>query len=250
LHNTQLKPTTYPSKAQSLSPSAQCAGVVDPSTVNNQMKSITHALLVLAAIVSMTACEIESVIRKADYFPTHHQAKWRYVETVFSGVDSTVFFKDTSTYQIGKDTVVDGKTYTLLTRSGGYSKRGIRKEGRRYYCLDFSNPFLGGEHLFLNDNLPVGSTWEVVSLAGNYKNIFTITAKIPEKRIRGKVYREVIEVQEKRLYRDRGDSGQFYPHYLIEHHYANNVGEVYAYYPSTSYIYYGDHSLELQEYTE
>jgi hypothetical protein len=99
----------------------------------------------------------------------------------------------------------------------------------------------------LKDNLPIGSSWEEVSLNGLYKHIFTIKGKPHEKRIKERVYKDVIDVEEKRLYKE-GNS--FYPHYIIQHSYAKNIGEIYAYYPSTSFLTYSDHILELLDYTE
>jgi hypothetical protein len=144
---------------------------------------------------------------------------------------------------------VEGKTYALLTGPiESYPfKRGIRKESNNYYYLDFKYSNRQREYIFLKDNLPVGGSWEEVSLNGLYKYIFTIKAKTPEKLIKGRAYREVIDVEEKRLYKE-GNS--FYPHYLIQHSYARNVGEIYAYYPATSFLTYSDHILELLDYSK
>jgi hypothetical protein len=154
---------------------------------NKKMKAITHLLLILTAIVTITACEKESVNSKADYFPTHHKAKWSYFDSYILRGDSTIYLTGTSTYQIKKDTIVEGKTYALLTGPiESYPfKRGIRKESNNYYYLDFKYSDRQREYIFLKDNLPVGGSWEEVSLNGLYKYIFTIKAKTPEKLIKG-----------------------------------------------------------------
>jgi hypothetical protein len=98
----------------------------------------------------------------------------------------------------------------------------------------------------LKDDLPAGSSWEEFSLKGYYKYVYTITARLPEKIIRGKVYRDVIEVQQERFIKE-GD-GRFSPMRPINHCYAKNVGEVYAYYPMYAFGTYADQQLELLEY--
>ncbi len=54
-------------------------------------------------------------------------------------------------------------------------------------------------------------------------------------------------MQEERFIRAAGDD--FAPHYRIMHCYARNVGEIYAYYPATSFLTYADQAMELLEYT-
>jgi hypothetical protein len=99
----------------------------------------------------------------------------------------------------------------------------------------------------LKDNRPVGSSWEESSEDGHSKIVYTITARPAQKLIQGKVYRDVIEVQEETLI--KGADDQFFRHYLVKHCYAKNVGRIYAYYPYPSFLTYGDQEVELLEYS-
>jgi hypothetical protein len=213
------------------------------------MKRATLLILIAALLAGVTACDHDPAAPKADYFPTGARSSWRYFNT-FIGSESMVYAVDTSTYAIEQDTIVDGKQYALLTLTDGWDipyQWGIRKVNGNYYSLQLGLYRRPKERLFLKDNLPAGSSWEEPSEDGQSKIVYTITGRPAEKRIGGKVYRDVIEVQEESLIRGAGD--QFVRHYLVKHCYAKNVGRIYAYYPYPSFLTYGDQELELLEYT-
>jgi hypothetical protein len=211
------------------------------------MKRATLFILTAALLAGVSACTNDPAEPKADFFPTPPSASWRYVNTAIGPSLSEVWSIDTTTFRIEKDTVVDGKKYALLAEAGGHRKQGIRKENGNYYCLSFNAYNRQSEYVFLKDNLPVGSSWEVFSSDGYYKHVFTIAAKLPEKTIRGKAYRDVIEVQEVESVKTA--DGEYASPGMIRHCYAKNVGEVYAYYPMYSFGTYSDQELELLEYT-
>lgn len=212
------------------------------------MKRAILIVLAAALMAGASACGHEPVAAKADYFPTAARTRWRYLDTFI--MESKAYGADTSSYVIENDTTVDGKRYALLTLILDWGQRyqwGIRKENGNYYSLQLGLYRRPRERLFLKDNLPAGSRWEEPSEDGQSKTVYTITARPAEKRIRGKVYRDVIEVQEETLV--KGADDQFVRHYLVKHCYAGNVGRIYAYYPYPSFLTYGDQELELLEYT-
>lgn len=206
-------------------------------------------LIAMAAVLlaGASACDNDPVAPQADYFPTRPNAAWRYANTSLYGFGSEEGSVDTTTFRIGKDTLVDGKKYILLANTTGRYKWGIRKENGNYYLLPFEEYNRYTERVFLKDNLPAGSRWEELSPDGYYRYVYTITARLPGKIIRGNVYRDVIEVEEERFF--KGSDGQFNAPGKIHHCYAKNVGEVYAYYPPYAFGTYATQKLELLEYT-
>ena len=211
------------------------------------MKRAILTIIAAALLAGVSACDNEPVAAKADYFPTRPNAAWHYANTSLDGFGSEVWGVDTTTFRIGGDTLVDGKKYVLLADPGGRYKWGIRKENGNYYSLPFEEFNRYTERVFLKDDLPAGSPWEELSPDGYYKYVYTITARLPEKTIRGNVYRDVIEVEEERFFRE--SDGQFNSRGKIQHAYAKNVGEVYAYYPPYAFGTYATQKLELLEYT-
>ena len=211
------------------------------------MKRAILSLLSAALLAGVSACDHEPVAAKADYFPTRPGATWHYANTTLNGFGSEVWGVDTTTFRIGEDTLVDGKKYVLLNQINGFHKWGIRKENGNYYFIPFEQYNRDTERVFLKDHLPAGSRWEELSPNGYYKYVYTITARLPEKTIRGQVYRDVIEVEEERFF--KGTDGQFVAPGKIQHCYAKNVGEVYAYYPPYAFGTYATQKLELLEYT-
>lgn len=211
------------------------------------MNKVTLFVLLGALLAGVTACDNNPAEPKADYFPTPRNGSWRYSNTALAPLRSEVWWVDTTTFRMEKDTVVNGKKYALLAETRGHRKQGIRKENGNYYSLSFNAYNRQSEYVFLKDGLPVGSSWEELSRDGHYKHVFTITARLSEKAIRGKVYRDVIEVQEEELV--KGADGQFVSPSTIKHCYAKNIGEVYAFYPMYSYGTYSAQELELLEYT-
>ncbi len=210
------------------------------------MKRAILLVLTAALLAGVSACTTDPAEPKADYFPTRANAAWHYANTAIGAAGTEAWGVDTTTFRIEKDTVVDGKKYALLAEAGGYHRQGIRKENGNYYCLSFNAYDQQSEYVFLKDNQPVGSRWEKMSRHGYYKHVFTITARIPEKMVRGKVYRDVIEVQEERFFKEI--DGQFSARRPVRHCYAREVGEVYAYYPVYAFGTYSDQELELLEY--
>jgi hypothetical protein len=211
------------------------------------MKRAILTLLSAALLAAVTACDNEPAAPPADYFPTRANAAWHYANTTLDGFGSEVWGTDTTTFRIGQDTLVDGKKYVLLADAGGRYKWGIRKEKGNYYLLPFEEFNRYTERVFLKDGLPAGSRWEEFSPDGFYKYVYTITARLPEKTIRGNVYRDVIEVEEERFFKGYGD--EYNSPGKIQHCYAKNVGEVYAHYPPYAFGTYATQKLELLEYT-
>ena len=210
------------------------------------MKRAILTLISAALLAAVSACDNEPT-PKADYFPTRPNATWHYANTALGNGGSEVWGGDTITFRIGRDTLVDGKKYVLLADARGRYKWGIRKENGNCYMLPFEEFNRYTERVFLKDNLPVGSSWEEVSPDGYYKYAYTITARLPEKTIRGKVYRDVMEVEEERFF--KGYGGEYNSPGKIQHIYARNVGEIYAYYPPYAFGTYATQKLELLEYT-
>ncbi len=210
------------------------------------MKRAILFILNAALLAGTSACTTDSAEPKTDFFPTSSGASWQYANAAIASFRSEVLWVDTTTFRVEKDTVVDGKKYVLLAEAEGHRMQGIRKENGNYYCLSFNAYNRQSEYVFLKDYLPVGSSWEAFSSDGHYKHVFTVTARLPEKTIRGKAYRDVIEVQEVESVKTA--DGEYASPGMIRHCYAKNVGEVYAYYPMYSFGTYSDQELELLEY--
>src|SRR5687768_811954 len=108
--------------------------------INEQMKKAILLVLAAALLAGVTACDKDSASPKGDYFPTRANATWHYANTAISGSDDLEeWWTDTTTFRIGKDTLVDGKTYVLLADTEGRYKWGVRKEDGNYYLLPFEN---------------------------------------------------------------------------------------------------------------
>jgi hypothetical protein len=102
------------------------------------MKRAILLLLGAALLAGLSACDHEPVAAKGDYFPTRPSATWHYANTALGSAGSEVWGVDTTTFRIGRDTVVDGKKYALLADTRGLYKWGIRKENGNYYSLPFA----------------------------------------------------------------------------------------------------------------
>jgi hypothetical protein len=209
------------------------------------MRKIRAASFFLFISMGFLGCDKDPTHPAVDYFPNRYAITWRYINSFFLYPDSALYHVDTTTYHIHTDTLVNGKTYALLTSEEIGLKRGIRKQNGNYYSLSFEYANPQEEHLFLKDYLPTGSSWEELSRDGGYKHTYTIVAKLTQKNIRGKAFPHVIDVEERRFYKS---GEEFYLHYVIQHSYARDIGEVYAYYPATSFRTYSDQAIEVLDY--
>lgn len=223
----------------------------------NKRKSFSlKASMSLCAAMLLFSCEVEP-LREApagdDYFPLQAGTSWEYREEFFStylqdgepeswGSSRFVIFAE-------KDTVVDGKAYLKLADTHLLYVRLLRKEGSSYYMreIDYGNR-LSEEVLFLDSSKAAGDSWTQEAKTGwgaDRKIRFEVKSVRKEAVIEGRVYQDVIEVEEHHYYRDL--SGEGSPAYIITHRYAKGLGEVWSYYPYPSRN-YANTRLSLTQY--
>lgn len=170
------------------------------------MKSTTTSICLLFIIIFFSQCKKEStttiidppVTVTKDYSPVTSGSTFTYSDSTNDLVTS---FTLTAT---GTNSTMFGKAYSKMTTSNGNTLfRG--KAGAKYYQLTSypsmsSNEF---ENIYLNDSLPVNSTWtvsfKILNVLGFPDSLTAVaTYKISEKgisrAIQGKLYTDVIHV--------------------------------------------------------
>jgi hypothetical protein len=177
------------------------------------------AFVLALLIVTLASCEKEEVSMQppsGDYYPSKIGNTWEYEFTHTSRWDTGVYV---SKQQALQDTVYEGKRYVY------FGLQLIRKENGNYYRrTNFYG--VGEEYIFLKDNLPVGGTW-THSSHPEHKAEFTIVAIHPVITMKGKKYKDVIEVQKQDFHIYDAEAG-FTLTQTLTTYYARNIGEIYS----------------------
>lgn len=124
--------------------------------------------------------------------------------------------------QASGDILVDDKYYAVIGGSNPLypSTLLVRKENGRYYGRGDSYGIYVPEFIFLQENLPVGSSW-TNELGGGYKDIYTIISIDKKRIVGGKEYNNTIEVKTEHYFND-----QLLLLFTKEHVYAEGIGIV------------------------
>jgi hypothetical protein len=165
--------------------------------------------LLFSALVTVLFCFTDCKKKKTDpgpqptgdFQPITTGSEWNY--TVTSGTTSSSY-KLTAT---NKDSVVNGRTYRVMTNSAGPNEY-YNKTGSDYYrfakLAEFNNQSV--ELLYLKDNLSKGQTWvetipinvvlppPVGTVPVTAKFTFTVAEKGIDYTVAGKIYKDVIKI--------------------------------------------------------
>jgi hypothetical protein len=115
-----------------------------------KMKKLFIAITVFVFVSSSCKKSTDTVV---EYYPLTTGSSWTYKSTPGNTYTLTV---------TNKDSVVNGRTYKVLSNSNGANNYQA-KIGTDYYRYVPTNAFpglTGLEELFLKDNLSVGTTWQ------------------------------------------------------------------------------------------
>ena len=204
----------------------------------------------LFVLLTSAGCKKEKLGSPISYFPLDEGKEWCY-EASING-DGEPFAQ--SNWKIEGDTVIDGKTYKLMTNYGEPYKA-IREEGGDFYKVKVTNLVINTkeELHFLKTTNPDGAAWEQVF--DQFKYEFS-QVLLPEFSFGGQTWKEVIEV--KALLFTKDQNGQFKP--LIDastdessyamYYFAKGIGIVYMSEPSafnqfSSFVYTVSNEMKL-----
>ncbi len=160
-----------------------------------------------------------SLPEKVNYFPTSFGSKYIYIN---GSTEMGLYdLYDTIKFTIKESLEESNKSYVMV-----YDKP-IRVENGNYYIWTSSELFIG-EHVFLKDNMPKGSSWgHTEGFQEPQKFYYTIQEIHATKEVNGKMYNNVIEVLEEIFWKNPDNN--YALSQSITHFYANNIGEIYWY---------------------
>jgi hypothetical protein len=192
--------------------------------------------VVIAAIALFSGCDdndAPTVALSGDYLPINSTSR-RFLREQFSQPDlADRHHTDTIRIAAAADVVLEGRQYHMLEYYSTWdSGNGIveshdvykyfRKEGSRYLSPSFNEE----DHIFLDTELPVGSSWSYTSPSREFRETYTIKAVNATRTFNGVTYTNVIEVESKLLVRD--DKGHFDRVNVTTRYFAKDIGEVYS----------------------
>lgn len=188
--------------------------------------------------VTVTAEATPPPVGTGDLFPLTPNSWWSYTDDLTNVEDSTLV---TNT----RNSVISGKTYSVLEYSNGAGEPALdsihyRKSGDEYYAYlpvdTYTNilfdPEVKGEILFLKENLKINDSWNSAEFPGTASNIsvklryvFTCTAANTTESRGGKTYPNVYFITAKPQLSNGGPyvaTGE-----EIEWHFAKGIGLIY-----------------------
>lgn len=159
--------------------------------------SFLFQLILLAAVFTGCSKDDDTSTAAANYSPLSVGSNWTYTGT--EGTSAPVTYKLTVS---SKDTLAMGKTYKVLTNSGGANYY-MTSSGSNYYRLNAFPSFgiTSFEDLYLMDNKNVNETW-TSSASFTYSGfpltaslLYTIKEKGITYTVNSKSYTDVIHVR-------------------------------------------------------
>lgn len=193
-------------------------------------KNLTGLLLFCIGTIALQACHDETV-SSGNYFPL--STRTLQYQDYFNQSDDDPYFQVPTLrpVEIAQEMNFDKREYRLISNllTG---QRIVRKQGNRYFARNqkYDGTF-DNEYLFLDSSLPEGSTWTEDMEGGAYYKIqFTIREKDASPEVFGKVFNNVIIVEETILRKGEISALTGYRYY------QRDVGEVFSY---THYPYSG-----------
>lgn len=159
------------------------------------MKIVKFLFAILIILSISSSCKKSDTIKVVDFLPLTVGSNWTYKNTPGSTYTLTI---------TNKDSIVNGKTYKVLTNSNGpnnYQTK-ISSDYYRYVPTNVFPGLTGLEELFLKDNVVVNGTWQTlqpitipgvgaVTMKMNYKVIATGVSKV----VSTVTYSDCIQVQ-------------------------------------------------------
>lgn len=203
--------------------------------------------VVVMALVLVSGCDDEhltSLPAKGDYFPASPPPRQFLREQFYNPDLADRYFNDTIRVVAGRDTVFDGMRihrldfYSMWDSGSGVIEvhdfyRFFRKEGSRYLSPSF-DPRME-DHIFLDSEKPVGSSWSYLSFYGDSKQTYTVKAVNATRTFNGKLYRDVIEMEMQTS--AWNTNGEEYLVQVSNRYFAKDIGEIYSL--SSWYVYAG-----------
>jgi hypothetical protein len=203
------------------------------------MKNTIKIILSILALYACDGAEIQPN-SSGDYFPLKDGQQWSYQRWIdFSSDDPVKTSFDTLTLLVSGDTVVEGKTYRVITDGYGNIDKIVRRSGVQYFGRhhEFYGTF-SHEYIFLDLSKAPGQSWSYVKDEGLTKTEYVIVSKNGKQTFLGIEYDNVVEV--KVNYYNLSSSGDFELWVSALHYYAEGIGEIYHYYPYPVSFTYGD----------
>lgn len=155
-----------------------------------------------------------SLPEKGNYYPTSMGSS--YIYKIGSTEMGLYDQYDTIKFTIKETFEDNNKSYTRVNGTP------IRVENGNYYVWTTSELFIG-EHIFLKDNLPKGSTWgHTEGFQDAEKFNYSIKDIHPKKEVDGKTYGNVIEVLEEIYWKNT--DGSYALLTSTNYFYAKNIG--------------------------
>ncbi|MDO1449117.1 hypothetical protein Q0590_22765 [Rhodocytophaga aerolata] len=158
------------------------------------MKNLLFSSILIFICFSACSKKDEAKPDELDYYPTSKNSQWKYVWELTS--NNEVNLENAKSQALG-DTIVDGKQYAMIgdpSMLQPYFPLLVRKENGKYYQRGEIYGKYGAEELFLQDNLPVGSTW-IIQDTPDIKTVNTIVSKDETRMIGGQEYKHTLEVK-------------------------------------------------------
>jgi hypothetical protein len=203
---------------------------------NRQLAFKFWGILIIVGISALSMscehCEMEVIKSlEGNYFPMTKGSYWEYEGNINCYVpDTAQGCYSTFKYSALGDSLAWDDNYKALSRDG-YPFKFIKRNNHEY----FSNGYYLPEYKFLDTSIPVNGKWvypdgEPDSL-DFYKVEFNILEVNASKKIKGKVYNNVIVVLYMQSGRQRIDD-EFEELSRSYHYYAKDIGEIYMRYPA------------------
>jgi hypothetical protein len=171
----------------------------------------------VAQVLPSPTQPIPTVAVKGDYQPTKTGSTWTYS----GALNYTVTAK--------KDTVFNGKIWSIFRNSSASSNAFFRKENGDYYqyALTPSNEVLN--LLYLKDTVSVGTSWinDVVLNGTKTRYQYTLIAVGLNKTVGASPFTNVLQVH-LNVYVDVSNSGNYTLYSKAEYYYAKDVGFIYS----------------------
>ena len=169
-----------------------------------------------------------------DYFPLDENTSVVYQQEFLSTGDETkTWWTDTTTLVVSGDTLIEGVVYKRIANQYGSLTKVVRQDGSKYYGRRHeAYGSFSKEYLFLDSSMPANSSWEHVKEDMGTKTEYIVKAVKAKEIVNGIEYSDVIKL-EVNYYNNYVDGVSWTHLGTASHIYANGVGEIYAYYPST-----------------
>jgi hypothetical protein len=182
--------------------------------------------------MSCEHCDVELIKSlEGNYFPMAKGSYWEYVGNFNCYVPDTAqgCYSTFKYFALGDSLAWDDNYQALSNNSGPF--KFIKRNNNEYFSYGYYVP----EYKFLDTSIPVNGKWVYEDGEPDsvdfYKVEFNILEVNASKKIRGKLYDNVIVVLYKQSWRQRTDV-EFEELSRSYHYYAKDIGEIYARYPA------------------